>query len=252
MPGPAWPSAWERTSTRGRSHEHRHPRSACRGRSARLSSRGGPHDPDRRPQARGQDPTAHRDGRDGGHRPRRRPRRIAASTRWLGTDESAPPASPSVTDDARRVAGAFLQAYGSYDADRATSYLADDAITNELAVPRRAPRATQLERGGRLDRAQEPLPTDGRRRRHRRPEVRLPGARARVRPAGPRALRRDYWTLHVLDGKIVYARPQFPFGSNGFSAEMWEPFAAFVDTSYPRDADIMYTDGGTDRPADHT
>ena len=61
---------------------------------------------------------------------------VAASTRWLGTDESAPPAAPSVTDDARRVAGGFLQAYGSYDADRATSYLADDAITTAGNPPK--------------------------------------------------------------------------------------------------------------------
>lgn len=52
----------------------------------------------------------------------------------------------------------------------------------------------------------------------------------------------SYWSLHVRDGQIVYASPQFPFEANGFSAEMWEPFLAFVDASYPGDADVMYND----------
>jgi len=49
-----------------------------------------------------------------------------------------------------------------------------------------------------------------------------------------------YWNLHVRGGQIVYALPQFPFASNGFSGEMWEPFVTFVEASYPGDADVMY------------
>jgi len=72
---------------------------------------------------------------------------FAASTRWLGTDESAPPAAPSVTDEAappagtsvtdeaRQVAAGFLQAYGSYDADRALSYLTDQALSPQWLSP---------------------------------------------------------------------------------------------------------------------
>ena len=173
---------------------------------------------------------------------------VAASTRWLGTDESAPPASPSVNDDARRVAGAFLQAYGSYDADRATSYLADDAITNgwqsteELRAQlswNEAVGWTELRSPCRrtdVDGATVDLRCDY--------QVHALGSDQLGR--GPYG--ENYWTLHVLDGKIVYARPQFPFGTNGFSAEMWEPFAAFVDSAYSRDADIMYTDGARTDP----
>ena len=51
-----------------------------------------------------------------------------------------------------------------------------------------------------------------------------------------------YWTLHVKDGQIVYAWSEFPYGSNGFSGEMWEPLVGFVESSYPADADVMYND----------
>jgi hypothetical protein len=46
----------------------------------------------------------------------------------------------------------------------------------------------------------------------------------------------------VLDGRIVAASLTFEYASNGFSADMWEPFAAWVSRTHPRDAAIMYAD----------
>ena len=59
----------------------------------------------------------------------------AASTKWLGTDDAATPAGPSAADNARQVAAGFLQAYSSYDADRAMGYLTDEAITPDWGSP---------------------------------------------------------------------------------------------------------------------
>ena len=48
--------------------------------------------------------------------------------------------------------------------------------------------------------------------------------------------------MTVFDGRIVAASLTFEYAGNGFSAEMWEPFAAWVSRTHPRDAAIMYAD----------
>jgi hypothetical protein len=48
--------------------------------------------------------------------------------------------------------------------------------------------------------------------------------------------------LTVLEGEIVSAVLRWEFLTNGFSDEMWEPFARWVSDTYPEDAAIMYTD----------
>lgn len=53
----------------------------------------------------------------------------------------------------------------------------------------------------------------------------------------------NYWELTVRDGKIVAAETTLGVMENGFSEEMWKPFARWVSTEYPEDAAVMYTDG---------
>jgi hypothetical protein len=166
---------------------------------------------------------------------------FAASTRWLGTDESAPPAAPSVTDEARQVAAGFLQAYGSYDADRALSYLTDQALSPQWLTPEglRDELAWNEAVGWTELRSPcERLGTQG-----ATVDLRCPYT---VHALGSEQLGRGpyggrYWDLQVRDGKIVSARAEFPFESNGFSVEMWEPFVDFVDMTFPGDGDVMYT-----------
>jgi hypothetical protein len=59
--------------------------------------------------------------------------------------------------------------------------------------------------------------------------------------------RGGYWDLEVENGKISFARSDFPFGENGFATEVWEPFLVFVETEYPGDADLMYTTDRSDQ-----
>jgi hypothetical protein len=51
----------------------------------------------------------------------------------------------------------------------------------------------------------------------------------------------------VDGGKIVESDISFDYGNNGFSAEMWEPFVAWVTKNYPKDVPAML-DGNDARP----
>jgi hypothetical protein len=47
----------------------------------------------------------------------------------------------------------------------------------------------------------------------------------------------------VVDGEqVVFFDMKLEFVANGFSKQVWEPFAAWVTSSHPRDAAIMYAD----------
>jgi len=54
--------------------------------------------------------------------------------------------------------------------------------------------------------------------------------------------------LTVLDGEITSVKEYWPFMENGFSTEMWEPFAAWIRQTHPDDADVMYTDSRMTEP----
>ena len=166
---------------------------------------------------------------------------LALTTRWVDSDESAPPASPSVTDQAKQVAAGFLQAYGAYDADRALSFVADGAVT-DWGTPEGLRDSLSWNEAAGWTELRTPCQRTG-----------VDGDTVDLRcdysvhSLGSERIGRgpygdSYWALHVRDGKILYARPYFPYGSNGFSREMWEPFLAFVNGSYPGDADVMYNE----------
>jgi len=170
----------------------------------------------------------------------------------------APP-TPDEADAAQRrvaaeeLATGFLDAYGAFDADRAASYLTADAIAQEWGSPEQF-RLTidYLEAiGYKQTILQSPRPrtaVDG--------HCGLRGdsaAGVSLRCAYDlHALRSDEiglgpfgdneWDFTVHDGKIVSASPGWAFLTNGFSEQMWEPFAAWVASEYPDDVVVMYTD----------
>lgn len=168
---------------------------------------------------------------------------LAASTRWLGTDDAAPPAGRSVTDEARDLASRFFDAYRAYDADRAMSYLTASAIAGEWGSPEGFRDERAWSRAAGWTNLIDPCE-----------QVSRAGNAVSLRcgflvhALGSEELGRgpfgdSSWAITVRDGKIVQVHADFPFMSNGFSEQMWEPFANWVSTTYPRDADIMYTDG---------
>jgi hypothetical protein len=170
----------------------------------------------------------------------------------------APP-TPDEADAAQRrvaaeeLATGFLDAYGAFDADRAASYLTADAIAQEWGSPEQFRlNIDYLEAiGYKQTILQSPRPrtaVDG--------HCGLQGdsaAGVSLRCAYDlHALRSDeiglgpfgdnYWDLTVRDGKIVSASPGWAYLTNGFSDQMWEPFAAWVASEYPDDVVVMYTD----------
>ena len=50
------------------------------------------------------------------------------------------------------------------------------------------------------------------------------------------------FSFTVLDGKIIQTDNRVAYATNGFSDEMWEPFAAWVSTTHPEDSAQMYKD----------
>jgi hypothetical protein len=140
-------------------------------------------------------------------------------------------------------ATAFVEAYGALDVDTAVSYLAEDADVQLFnAEPQGLPLAFSWDEATGfkviLDSCQE----------------------TRTGPAGA-TVRCDYdyhairseeiglgpyggsWLdLTVVDGKITSAFDHLEFSSNGFSSEMWDPFATWVAETHPDDVVIMYGD----------
>lgn len=165
---------------------------------------------------------------------------LAVTTRWVGSDEAAPPAGPSVTTQAQQVAAGFFAAYDRYDADRMLTYLSDEAVamvwdsTEDLrgdATWREAAGWTELRapcQAGKASGSTVDLRCD----------YRLQALGSEQLGRGP--FEDNYWSLRVQDGQIAYALSEFSHDTNGFAAEMWEPFAAFVESTYPDDADLMY------------
>lgn len=159
---------------------------------------------------------------------------------WLGADRAGDPAQNP--DQAEAVAREFLAAYGSFDADNAITYLTDDAIARRWGTPE------QLRLDFAHDRATGYKQTINSCEQEGNSEA---GVSLRC-TFDMHALRSDeiglgpytnnYWSLAVRDGKIVSAQREIAFMTNGFSDQMWEPFAAWVRVEHSDDVVAMYTD----------
>jgi hypothetical protein len=57
----------------------------------------------------------------------------------------------------------------------------------------------------------------------------------------------NWFLVTVQAGKIVESDIYFDYANNGFSVEVWEPFAAWVTKEYPMDVPAMF-DGNDARP----
>ena len=150
----------------------------------------------------------------------------------------SPPPEPSAVD----VAMGFLAAYRAYDADRALSYLADEAIVENTRTPEEF----------RLDLAT----SEAMRYRHTITgceEVGESPSGVAVRcsfdmhvfgsdEVGLGPYTDNYWDLTVRDGRFTSAVSSWASRTNGFSVERWEPFANWVRANYPDEVLVLYTD----------
>jgi len=155
---------------------------------------------------------------------------------WLGDDKAVGPAQ------AEAVTREFLAAYGSFDADKAITFLTDGAIAGRWRTPE------QLGLDVAHNRAQGYQETinDCEQVGNSESGVSLRcafdmhGIRSDEIGLGPYT--DNYWNLTVRDGKIDNANQRMAYLSNGFSRQMWEPFAAWVRVEHPDDIVAMYTD----------
>lgn len=172
---------------------------------------------------------------------------VVALIAWAvgpGTNQSEEVVSARVPP-AKQVATAFLDAYAGFDRATAASYLADGAALSiwenslGLEVWRQGNRWFEAI-GFRL--VPDKCDTQGRQ-----------GSETQVRctfhyhALGSDELGRgpfsdNTFDFTVRDGKIIAADMELGFETNGFSTQMWEPFAAWVSEAYPKDAAVMYDD----------
>jgi hypothetical protein len=144
------------------------------------------------------------------------------------------------------VAEAFLDAYGDLDADRALTYLTEDAV----ATGGGHAGSWGSTEGFRLNVAMNEA---------QRIEQMLTGCEESGDSAAATTVRctfdmhayhsdeiglgpytDNYWDLVVRDGKITSALATWAYITNGFSNELWVPFQTWVSSTHPEDFPAMY------------
>jgi hypothetical protein len=148
--------------------------------------------------------------------------------------------------NAVEVATGFVEAYGNFDAGRAIGYLADDANVAVVAgahgvgsTPEEWPLNLSWWKAAGyqqiLDSCEETSTSAVGTRVH----CSLGYYSLRSDQIGRGPYSGSYWDLTVKDGQIVFGSQYCEISQ--FSPQMWEPFAAWVSDTYPKDAATMYT-----------
>jgi hypothetical protein len=162
----------------------------------------------------------------------------------LGVDKVGEPAQNPNPSEV--VARGFLSAYGSFDADRALTYLTNDAIAKGIAESWDTPVEFRLGLAHYRAQGYKQTVKDCEQVGNSESGVSLVctfdmhAIRSDEIGLGPYTDNR--WNLTVRDGKIVSAKQHIAFRTNGFSEQMWEPFAHWVRVEHPDDVLAMYVD----------
>jgi hypothetical protein len=145
----------------------------------------------------------------------------------------------AVNARAEEVATGFVEAYGAFDVEQATTYLADDATIAVLgAQDDLRLLSSWLEATG-YQQIVDPCEGVGN---SASGSIRCTFAFHALRSGeldrGP--FGGSSFDLVVRDGKIVHASQDWEIEK--FSPQVWEPFANWVSTVHPKDAAVMYQD----------
>jgi hypothetical protein len=166
---------------------------------------------------------------------------------WPDGDDDSGPGQTDAVDvevpsdpDAVQIATEFVDAYSRHDADLAASYLTDEVLVSRfegLDAFRLETRWMALTGGDILPGRCELHDTS--------PEgttVRCPNEfhGLRSEELGLGRYGGNHYDLTVQDGKIVAFADHVAFLTNGFSEEVWKPFARWVAEHHPDDVDLMY------------
>jgi hypothetical protein len=145
----------------------------------------------------------------------------------------------AVNARAEEVATGFVEAYGAFDVEQATTYLADDATIAVLgAQDDLRLLSSWLEATG-YQQIVDPCEGVGN---SASGSIRCTFAFHALRSGelGRGPFRGSSFDLVVRDGKIVHASQDWEIEK--FSPQVWEPFANWVSTVHPKDAAVMYQD----------
>jgi hypothetical protein len=167
------------------------------------------------------------------------------------TPASEPSAVSPVDTKAEKVATGFVEAFGAFDADRAISYLADDAdigpLMSEVGVQNAEGTLDEFRLLISMEQAAgSKLTLDSCQ------EMESSASATEVRctfdvhslgsdEIGPRPYSGNFFTLAVRDGEIVRASQSRNYAE--IYPQMWAPFATWVATNYPDDVEVMYQIG---------
>jgi hypothetical protein len=167
------------------------------------------------------------------------------------TPASEPAAVSPVDTKAQEVATGFVEAFGAFDADRAISYLADDAdilwLMRTLGIQDVEGTLDEFRLLISLEQASgSKLTLDS------CEEMESSASATEVRctfdvhslgsdEIGLGPYSGNFFTLTVHDGEIVRASQSRNYAE--FYSQMWEPFSNWVATNYPDDVEVMYQIG---------
>lgn len=172
---------------------------------------------------------------------------VIAAVVMLRATDPAPVAAPNdapMTDQPTaspvEVATAFVEAYGAYDIEQATLYLAPDANLAGFGEDWPLNRKFLDSIGFELILDSCDVETASNSSTTVRCKYDYHALRSEEMGLGP--FTGSYFDLPIQDGEIISVNDQFEYATSGFSSQMWEPFAAWVADNYPEDAAIMYAD----------
>ena len=142
---------------------------------------------------------------------------------------------------AEQLAAGFVDAYANHDADLAASYLNEELLTSRF----KGLEALKLETSWMALTGGEILA--GPCQHHDTSSVgvivrcsyEFHGLRSDELGLGPYG--GNHYEVTVSDGHIVGFDDHIAFLTNGFSEEMWKPFARWIADNHPDDIDTMYT-----------
>jgi hypothetical protein len=190
---------------------------------------------------------------------------VVGSFALAACDDSTEPDSAAVTPDTvaasssttvapaarapEQVARDFLDAYEDGDVERALSYLTEDALANGEGHQGNWGSSEGFRMDVAMSKAQHI-------------EQMLTGCEEQGDSAAGTSVRctfdmhayssddvgrgpfgDNYWDVVVNDGKITSALATWAYLTNGLSAEMWQPFQAWVASTHPEDVQVMYPVG---------
>lgn len=147
-----------------------------------------------------------------------------------------------------QVGTSFVEAYGTFDAELAISYLAEDAAVSVVGgaggvgtTPEEWPLNLSWWEATGYEQTLDSCERTGSSASGTQVRCTLDYHNLRSDEIGRGPFGGSYWDITVRDGQIVLASQTCNIDE--FSTQMWEPFADWVSNNYPKDAAVMYTEG---------